>query len=273
MKGNFYISILFVLVFYTTGYAQWPLLDNGRDLNPADRTMPYNHLDFSGELFNFIQGNLWQFKLSAGFSFLKDNHELSVDLPLIRSEYTGIENLSGLGDIKLNYKALTYESKLRVRTLASSSAYVSLSLPTGDEFSGHGAGVPIIIPGFRLAYRPVEQIAIYPDIHYTHSFGEANSAWGGGISGGVPDDPATEVRKIRSSQVEVFFNAELNEAWLGIAPVYSYDFIGKEGTLNIRPEIGKLFASSFSVKISGSFYVAGRRRLLSWTTFHVGYIF
>ncbi len=254
-------------------YGQWPVMENGRYLNPADETLPYDFVDFTGELFNFDKGQLWQFSLEGGLSLFEDNHGFSVKVPVVRSEYIGIENLSGLGDISVQYKLLTYESKLRVRTLASSALYANFSFPTGNQFAGHGAGVPILSPGFILAYRPVQEIAIYPDFRYTHSFGSANIEWGAGVPGGIPSDPDIDSRKIRVVQSEIFFNYEFNETWFGIAPGYFYEFNQREGTLNIRPELGRLFSSSLAIKIGGMFYVLGRRRLLSWTSFNLKYIF
>ncbi len=272
LRAVFFTTLIFMF-FTSIARSQWPVLPNGRFLNPSDNTIPYSHIDFSGELYNFVKGKLWQFNISGSLSLFKGKHELNIKVPFIRSEYSGIENLSGIGDIAVRWKILTYESKLRVRTLASSAFYLELSIPTGNEFSGHGTGVPLLIPGFMLAYRPVQQIAIFPHIRYIHSVGNANSDWGGGISGGFPSDPDETARKIRVLQAEIFFNVEFNEAWTGIAPGYSYEFNGGEGTLNIRPELGKLFAETLALKLSGSFYVAGRRRLLNWTMFSVNYFF
>jgi hypothetical protein len=218
-------------------------------------------------------GNLWKFTLSGSFTLFRDKHELSIELPLVRSEYSGIENLTGIGDLLLRWKILTYESVRRVRTLASTAVYIEASLPTGEEFNGHGAGVPMVTPGIVLAYRPVPQIGILPHIKYTHSLGEANGEWSGAISGIYPGNPEDLDVKIRALQAEILFNAEFSEAWIGIAPGYVFDFYADEGTLNLRPEIGKLFAGSLALKLSGQFYIAGRRRLQSWTMFCVNYYF
>ncbi|MBR9999219.1 MAG: hypothetical protein KFF73_09620 [Cyclobacteriaceae bacterium] len=252
---------------------EWPILPNGRFLNPSDMTIPYDHIDFKGELYNFEQGNTWKFSLAGGISLFRDKHELTIELPVVRSEYTDIENLTGIGDIMIRWKILTYESIQRVRTLASSAFYFEVSLPTGEELNGHGAGVPVITPGFILAYRPVPQIGILPHLRYAHSLGEANSEWSGGMSGTYPGNPDDMETKIRALQAEIFFYAEFSQAWLGLAPGYIYDFYSGEGTLNLRPEIGKLFADSLALKLSGLFYIAGRRRLLNWTMFSVNYFF
>ncbi len=271
-RGIIFLAILF-LPSPILAQSDWPLLPNGRFLNPSDITMPYDHLDFKGELYDFVEGNIWKFSLSGGVSLFHDKHEISIDIPFVRSEYTGIENLLGIGDILIRWKMLTYESINRVRTLASSALYLEISVPTGEEFNGHGAGVPILSPGFILSYRPVQRIGIFPQIKYTHSFGEASSEWGGAVSGGISVDPEDISRKIRAMQAEILFNVEFTDTWIGLAPAYVQDFNSGEGTLNLRPELGILFAESIALKLSGSFFIAGRRRLLSWTMFSANYYF
>jgi hypothetical protein len=251
----------------------WPLLPSEKELNPSDITIPYSNVAFAGEFIDMLEGNLWQWNFQGEVAFGQNTHGLSIEVPFVRSVYPGVEQLTGIGDISLRYHLVTYASKMRVRTLASSGLYLNLSIPTGDTFKGHGAGVPILMPGFALAYRPVPQIAIYPHIRYAHSFGEADGGYAGGFSGTIPDNPDSDNAKIRLFQIESIFNYEFNQAWIGISPEYSYSFSSKEGTLSIRPQIGKLFVEKVSVNLSGSFYIAGRRRLNSWTYFDVRYFF
>jgi hypothetical protein len=264
---------LFLSATETIAQDFWPLLPAGKNLNPSDITQPYSNIALAGEFFDMVEGQLWKWDIQGGVAFGKNKHGLSFEVPFVRSVYPGVEQLTGLGDISLRYHLVTYDSKMRVRTLASSALYLDFSIPTGDTYKGHGAGVPILMPGFTLAYRPVPQIAIYPHIRYKHSFGETDGDWGGGYPGTVPGDPSSENAKVRLFQIESIFNYEFNQAWIGISPEYSYSFSSKEGTLNIRPQIGKLFAEKISINLSGSFYVAGRRRLNSWTYFDVRYFF
>lgn len=267
----FLFSALFAFPQITK--AQWPVLNNGKSLNPSDPTRPYSGISFSGELLNLVKGNLWQFTLSGAVAFAKNTQEIAIELPYVRSEYTGIESLSGIGDVSVSYLVMTYESKQHVRTLSSSALKLNLSLPTGNEFDGHGAGVPVFTPEFVLAYRPVKELAIYPDFRYVHSIGISSSNWAGGFPGVIPEDPASDSRKIRVIQTELLFNLEFNEAWVGIAPSYTYDLKGNEGTLTISPELGKMFTEKFSLNLGAAFYVAGRQRLINRTMFELNYFF
>ncbi len=267
------IVVVLMVAFIFESEADWPMLSNGVILNPSDPTQAYSNIAFEGELFDMLQGNLWKWSFTGGLAFAKNRHQLSVDVPIVRSEYPGVENLTGIGDISIRYHYVAYRSDIQIKTHASSALYLDLSIPTGNTFEGHGAGVPVVMPGLVFAYKPVSQIAIYPEIMYLHSFGEANSDWGGGYPGSIPDDPGSEKNKIRLLQALVLFNVEFSEAWLGLAPAYSYSFTSKESTLSIRPEIGKLFGDKVSLKLSGSFFVAGRKRLNSWTYFDVRYYF
>ena len=267
--------ILIILILLPAGklMAQWPLLPSGKELNPSDITHPYSDIAFSGELIDMVSGNIWQWTLQGGVAFGKNKHGLSFKIPFVRSVYPGVEQLTGIGDVSMRYHLVTYESKLRMRTLASSGLYLDLSIPTGNALEGHGAGVAMLMPGFALAYRPVPQIAIYPHIRYIHSFGETDNDWGGGYPGTIPDNPNLDKEKVRLIQFETIINYEFNEAWIGISPAFSYSFTSKEGTVSIRPQLGKLFAEKVSISLSGSFYLVGRRRLNSWTYFDVRYFF
>jgi hypothetical protein len=271
------IKIIIIIVFVFSPFlgvmAQWPLLPNGKELNPSDFTRPYSDIAFSGEYINMVQGHIWQWTVHGGFAFGKNKHGLSVKVPFVRTVYPGVEELTGIGDITFRYHLVTYESKMRVRTLASSALRLDISIPTGDPLKGHGAGVPIFMPGFSLAYRPVPQIAILPHMKYFHSFGEIDGDWGGGYPGSIPSDPAMEDNKVRMIFVECLFNYEFNEAWIGLSPMYSYSFIENDGTLSLRPQLGKLFVEKVSINLSASFYIAGRRRLNSLTYFDVRYFF
>ncbi len=253
--------------------AQWPLLPSGKELNPSDITHPYSDIAFSGELIDMVEGHIWQWTFQGEIAFGQNKHGLSVKVPFVRTVYPGVEQLTGIGDVSLRYHLVTYDSEIRTRTLASSGLYLDLSIPTGNTLYGHGAGVPILMPGFTLAYRPVPQIAIYPHIRYVHSFGETDAEWAGGSSGTIPDNSSLEKEKVRLIQFETIFNYEFNEAWIGISPVLSYSFTSKEGTVSLRPQLGKLFAEKVSISLSGSFYVAGRRRLNYVTYFDVRYFF
>jgi hypothetical protein len=219
--NRFQIIFTFLLISlsFVQLRAQWPVLPSGKDLNPSDLTQPYSDIAFSGEYFDLVEGSIWQWKLQGGVAFGQNKHGLSLEVPFVRSLFPGVEQLTGIGDISIRYHLVTYDSKMRVRTLASSAFYLDLSIPTGNTFKGHGAGVPIIMPGFALAYRPVPQIAIYPHIRYLHSFGEADSNWSGGFG-----DSSSDNMKIRTLQLEAMFNYEFNEAWIGIAPVVDYSF-------------------------------------------------
>lgn len=274
MKGlQIHFIIFLFLLFSGKSLAQWPLLPSGKELNPSDITHPYSDIAFSGELIDMIEGHIWQWTFQGRVAFGQNKHGLSIEVPFVRSVAPGVEQLTGIGDINIRYHLVTYDSELRMRTLASSALYLDLSIPTGNTLYGHGSGVPIIMPGFNLAYRPVPQIAIYPHIRYLHSFGEAEYDGTGGFYGTIPSNSGLEKEKIRSLQFETIFNYEFNEAWIGISPAISYSFTSNEGSLSIRPQLGKLFINKLSVSLSASFYLVGRRRLNSWTYFDVRYFF
>ena len=45
--------------FIVQSKAEWPILQNGVELNPSDPTQAYSDIAFEGELFDMLEGNLW----------------------------------------------------------------------------------------------------------------------------------------------------------------------------------------------------------------------
>ena len=265
------VLIFMTLVFLTSlvAKAQWPVLYKGYELNPSDPTKPYSHLGFSGELYDMVEGDIWEWNLKGGFAFLHNQHMIGVHIPFIRSIYPGIENLYGIGDITLRYHWVPYEAQYQSNSLKSMAFLLDVSIPTGDEFSGHGTGVPMLIPTYILGIKPVEKVAIYPLFRFIYSVGETDREW----TGGYPGVGTGEGGNVRLFQTDILFNIEFNQAWLGLAPVLSYEFNGQETTLSLRPELGILLGEALSLKLTGAFYIAGRRRFNSWTMFDAGYYF
>jgi hypothetical protein len=265
------ILILLTLLLLSNNLvrAQWPSLYKGYELNHSDPTKTYSHIAFSGELYDMVKGNIWEWNLKGGFAFAHNKHMVGLHIPFIRSVYEGIEDLYGIGDITIRYHWVPYESQYQTNSLKSMAFLLDLSIPTGDEFSGHGTGVPMLIPTYILGIRPVENVALYPLFRFIYSLGETNGEW----TGGYPGVGTGEGGNVRVFQTDILFNIEFNQAWLGLAPVFSYEFNGQESTLSLRPELGILLGEYLSLKLTGAFYIAGRRRFNSWTMFDAGYYF
>jgi hypothetical protein len=271
------LSVVPIFIFMTVSmavFAQWPLIDDGLYLNPSDPSRPYSRAFMSGEVFNMVEGELWQYTFAGSIAFSKHRHELYFQVPFVRSVFPGIENLSGIGDICAGYSFVFYERKSMATAFTNASFSIKTSFPTGDEYAGHGVGRVIFVPGITFSYKPANQIGIYPSVRYITSAKRGKGNWAGGFPGAIPDEPSSNPdKRFNVLQVDAMFNIEFNETWIGLTPIYSYEFNQSESTINLRPEVGKLFNKSFLIKLNSTVYIAGKRRLLYWTQFEVAYYF
>ena len=273
MGKSVLIACIFI-IFSPKVKAQWTLIDDGLYLNPSDPSRPYSNLSLSGEVFNLVEGQLWQYSLTGTVAFGQHRNLLSAQIPMVRSVIPGIESYSGIGDINFGYAYVFYERKSISTSLINTTASLNISLPTGDQYVGHGVGRTIIVPGITFAFKPVDQIGIYPSLKYITSTKPTTGRWAGGFPGAVPDESGTNPEKrISAVQLNSEFNIEFNQAWIGLTPILSYDISGNDYSVNLRPEIGKLFNDAFLIKINSTIYILGKRRLLYWTQFVASYYF
>ncbi len=270
-----FLYILFILFLPRSVLAQqWPLIEDGLYKNPSDPSRPYSNVSLSGSVFNLVEGQLWQYALTGDVAFGNYRNLLTFQVPIVRSVIPGIENFSGIGDINGGYSFVFYERKTIDNPLINATASLNISLPTGNADLGEGVGRTVFVPGLTLAFKPVDQVGIYPSIQYITSSKPATGRWAGGFPGAVPDETGTNPEaRISAIQINSEFNLEFNQTWLGLTPVFSYDFTGRQYTVNLRPEVGRLFNDSFLLKINSTFYILGQRHLLYWTRFVAAYYF
>ena len=271
------LLVVLVLVFMAISkavFAQWPLIEDGLYLNPSDPSRPYSRAYMSGEYFNLVEGELWQYAFAGNVAFGRHRHEINFQVPFVRSVFPGIENLSGIGDVNAGYSWVFYERKSLATSLTNATFSIKTSFPTGDENAGHGVGRPIYVPGITFSFKPADQVGIYPSVRYITSGKAGRGNWAGGFPGAIPDEPSSNPdKRFNVLQLDAMFNIEFNDAWIGLTPVYSYEFNQGESTLNLRPEVGILFNESFLIKLNSTVYIAGKRRLLYWTQFEIAYYF
>lgn len=262
------------MIVSVTVRAQWPLIDDGLYMNPSDPSRPYSSFSFSGEVFNLVEGQLWQYSLNGSVAFGHHRNQLTVQVPVAQAVIPGIENYSGLGDINTGYSYVFYERQSLVSSLTNATFSLNISFPTGDQYVGLGVGRTIIVPGITLAFKPADQIGIYPSVRYITSAKPTSGSWAGGFPGAVPDESGTNPEaRFSALLINTEFNLEFNQTWISLTPVVSYDFTGTDYSVNLRPEIGRLFGDSFLLKINSTAYIMGKRRLLYWTQFVAGYYF
>ncbi|HLF35634.1 MAG TPA: hypothetical protein VI583_15430 [Cyclobacteriaceae bacterium] len=269
------VFIAFLLLFMARGaYPQWPLIDDGLYLNPSDAGRPYSKINLTGEVFNMVEGQLWQFGFGGAYAFGRHRNQVNLKIPFVRTVFAGIESFSGIGDITAGYSYVFYERSSVTSSFSHATFSLNASFPTGNQYTGQGVGRTVIVPALTLSFKPVEQVGVYPVLRYITSLKPAQGEWAGGFPGAIPDESGSNPEKrISVLQLAGAFNLEFNATWLGLTPVYTYDLNQGESTINLRPEIGKLFNDSILLRLNSTLYIAGKRTLLYWTQFELAYYF
>lgn len=274
MRQNILSTVLLMLLSVPAFSQEWPLIDDGLYKNPSDPSRPYSSLSLSGELFNLVEGQLWQYSPSLSVAFSRHRDQLSIRVPIVNTVIPGYENYAGIGDIQAGYSMVFYERNSIASSLINATAHLTVSLPTGDQYVGHGVGRTIIVPEIMLAFKPIDAIGIYPSVQYITSAKPTTGRWAGGFPGAVPDQTGNNPeQRLSAFQIDSEFNLEFNRTWLGLTPIVSIDLNSSNYTVNLRPEIGKMFGEGFVLKINSTAYILGERRLLYWTQFEAGYYF
>jgi len=273
--NSVFITVVIIIFSNSVVFAQWPVLPSGKPLNPSDPSEPYSLASFYGHRYNMVNGELYTFGLKGGVAFGQTRHQFMADVPFVRSSVAGIEDLVGIGDVTFTYKGIIHELPEGLQNYKTSTFFFDLSLPTGNRFDGHGTGSLVGIPGFIFAFKPIQEVGIYPKIWYIHSFKNVSGEFIPGYPNTISSDPdANNEKKIRNLNLEVLFTVELpSQSWIGAAPMYSREMVNNDNTLSVRPELGKLFSENWLIKLNSVFYIAGRRRLLNWIGFDLNYYF
>jgi hypothetical protein len=269
-------AVIFSVIFIIPAnlvFGQWPLIDDGVIMNPSNQAHPYSKTGISGDYFDLVEGDIWSYKISGSAAFFRYRHQLEVEIPFVRSVYPGIENLTGLGDVKVGYLYVFYQRKSVIEALTHASASLKVSFPTGNPNEGHGVGKMVFNPSFFASFKPVEEISIHPSVKFFISEKNIDGDWAGGFPGAVPGSGLSEGERLKALQLDAAFNYEFNQAWIGVAPIYAYEFNQHDFTINLRPEAGVLLSEKFMIKINSTFYLAGERRLLSYTMFEASWYF
>ena len=263
---------LFILI-YKESEAQWPVLSSMKSLNPSDPSEPYSFISFNGERFNLVNGEIYSWGVTGAWAFDENKHQLQVKIPFVRSSVAGIEDLIGIGDITFRYKGVVHELPEGLHTYKTTTFYFDLSISTGNEFDGHGTGSLVGVPGLIFAFKPIQEVGIYPRIWYIHSFKDVSGEFMSGYPSAISSDPDENNEKmIRNLGLQVMFTIELPSAsWMGVAPVYSKELVNRDNIFSISPELGKLFDEHWLIRLNSLFYITGRRRLLNWIGFDLTY--
>ena len=259
------LLMLFLLGISIAGEAQ------NTSVKPYDITRGYTVFGLGGQRFDLVDGQIWQWDLFGRWAFDEERHQVGVEVPFVRSDYfTNIETRTGMGDLKVRYMAQVMNGSFG-GTLNTASIAMEVNFPTGEVEDGHGLGSIVISPLLNYGIWLHPQVSFFSSLRYAHSTQTVGGVWSSG--GTVPDNPDLQVeRKIRDLLFEATGVLEVvKDGWLSLGMVYSRFFSEQESTVDIRPEIGKLWDQKYGLSLRSIFWIAGRRRVNSWIEFEFAF--
>ena len=259
--GEFLLLAIFWLGFSCSVLAQ------GSSIKPYDITRGYTVFGLDGQRFDLVDGQIWRWGFSGKLAFAENKHQIGVEVPFVRSDYfTNIETRTGLGDIRVLYM-LRIMNNASKGTLNTASATIEINFPTGEIEDGHGLGSVVLSPVLNYGIWLHPQVSFFSALRYAYSTQTVGGSWSGG--GAVPDNPDLQIeRDIRDLLFEATGVLEVvKDGWLSLGVIYSRFFNEKESTIDVRPEIGKLWNQKYALSLRSIFWIAGRRRVNSWIEF------
>jgi hypothetical protein len=252
--------VLIALFYCTLATAQQPTL-----YNASDPVTMRTHASIDIESYIFHNGSeFYALRLGYYYGLRTERHLFGMSVPFVHTvfegDYAGFENTSGFGDIKMSYLFVPF---VRNNTIGIERVTLSFDVtaPTGEYRLGRGAGTWLYKPGVIVTWRPGTQIAVYPELRFQFSGGEANST-GGSDGAPDPDDPEKDgtVQNLSLALPAVVQLDDWN-GWFSLNTLYTHSF--SEGTdfLFLRMDLGKMMGENSSAALRISKFIAGQPRL------------
>jgi len=237
----------------------------------AQTTEPFNPANmstravFEAGSFYFNGGHRF-YSLSAGFDYgFADKNLFSISIPVVHNiynaDYGGLENTTGIGDVKFGYAGVLYQPKKKVNKVERVSGLFEVTAPTGDPKAGRGAGAWLFNPGLIVGMRLDQAVTFYPQAQFQFSGDDANSRGG---TNGLPDpeDPEKD-GKLKNFSVNLPFTFEMINwgGWVTFNAPFSYSLAEKNYFLFFKADFGKKIAEKSAASLMITKFVAGQPRL------------
>ena len=256
-----YLTLTFITMVRMVGFAQSAL----DEIKPFDPVNMNSQVSVDLDSYYFVAENKF-FALRPGFFYGLPNgrHFMGLSIPVVHSifsgDFAGYENTTGIGDIKLSYIGVPYQSN-DVLGFQRISAFLDVTAPTGSETLGRGVGAWVYKPGLLFYYRPDVAFHIYPQVNIQFSVSDLNSLGGGD---GLPDleDPEEEERlQIISASLPATFAIDSWAGWVSFNPEYTYSFSEETYFLFLRLDFGKMMGKRSAAALQVTKFIAGQPRL------------
>jgi hypothetical protein len=260
MISKYLLRIL--LSFFLTSAVSLLWGQNAEPFNPANMS---TRAVFEMGSFYFNGGHKF-YSLAGGFDygFAKKNL-FSVGIPVVHTiynaDYGGLENTTGIGDIRFGYARVFYEPKKRTGSVERVTGLFNVSAPTGDPQAGRGAGAWIYKPGMIVGMRFNEAVTFYPELQFQFSGDDANSRGG---TDGLPDpeDPEYDGKLQNFSlSLPVTFEMISWSGWLTANMPFSYSLSESTYFLFLKVDFGKKISEKSAASLMITKFIAGEPRL------------
>jgi hypothetical protein len=255
-------GILFVLVLsFQWAFAQ---SQNGERIEAFDpANMNTKALLETGSY--YFNGGHKFYSLMGGFHYgIAKKNLLSVSIPVVHTiynaDYGGLENTTGIGDIRFGFSTVLYQPK-KARTVEKVTGVLEVTAPTGDPVAGRGAGAWLYKPGFIVGMRLDNDVTFYPEVRFQLSSSKANSRGG---TDGLPDpqDPDRDEKLQNFSlNLPVTFEMIRWNGWLTLNMPFSYSFYESNYFLFLKTDFGKNISEKSAVSLQITKFIAGQPRL------------
>jgi len=251
--------VFLIFLISSIGFLQ---AQNAEPFNPANMS---TRAVFEAGSYYFNGGHKF-YSLAAGFDygFAKKNL-LSVGIPVVHTiynaDYGGLENTTGIGDIRFGYARVLFEPKKKTGSVERVTGLFDVSAPTGDPQAGRGAGAWIYKPGMIVGMRLNQAVTFYPQVQFQFSGDDANSRGG---TDGLPDpeDPEDDGKlKNFSLNMPVTFEMISWSGWLTANMPFSYSLAENNYFLFLKVDFGKKISEKSAASLMITKFIAGQPRL------------
>jgi len=214
--------------------------------------------------FYFDESQFYGIRPGYYYGLKNERFLMGMSIPVVhnifKGDYQGYENTTGIGDLRMSALYVPY-FKANTSGLERITATLDVSAPTGEYRLGRGAGAWMYRPGVVFTFRPDPMIALYPEVRYLISGGDANSQGG---SDGSPDPDDSDLDdQIQNLALAVPLVVQLQswDGWFGLNVMYTRALVEKTDYFFLRMDIGKMIGQRTAASVRVSKYIAGQPRL------------
>jgi hypothetical protein len=258
--------ITFLIVLYIPIVA----LSQEQEIKPFDPTQINTAVSLDGHRYDLFEGEIYQLRVKGQYGFAENRHQFALSVPYMTSDkFSGIERQTGIGDVRVNY-LFKFKDEMDTEMPKSFAFGLDFNIPTGDVDAGHGIGAVVISPVLHYAVWPVPTVAAFLSARYAHSTKYVEGAWWGG--GTIPGGDPNLEPKVRDLMLDAKGLIQIGDGgWLSISANYVQYIDEKDYTINIVPELGKIWNQKFSLHIQSVVWLGGRKKAKNITSFHLRY--